>query len=75
MTSEQRFRDRVALVTGAAAGIGAATAVRLAREGAHVIVADINDEGGARVVRQITEAGGSGSFWHLDATRSEDWDA
>lgn len=73
--SEQRFRDRVAVVTGAAAGIGAATAARLAREGAHVIVADIDDAGGAKVVRQITEAGGSGSSWHLDVSKGTDWDA
>lgn len=63
------------MVTGAAAGIGAATALRLAAEGAHVVVADIDDTGGTRVVGQITAAGGSGSFWHLDAGHGADWDA
>jgi NAD(P)-dependent dehydrogenase (short-subunit alcohol dehydrogenase family) len=72
----QRFRDRVAVVTGAASGIGAATAVRLAQEGAHVVVADIDDAGGERVVTDINADGGSSSiFWHLDATRGADWDA
>lgn len=72
---EQRFCGRVAVVTGAASGIGAATAARLAREGAHVVVADIDDARGAKVVRQITEAGGGASFWHLDAAQGSDWDA
>jgi NAD(P)-dependent dehydrogenase (short-subunit alcohol dehydrogenase family) len=72
---ESRFGGRVAVVTGAASGIGAATAVRLAREGAHVIVADIDDAGGGKVVARIDAAGDSGSFWHLDATRGADWDA
>jgi NAD(P)-dependent dehydrogenase (short-subunit alcohol dehydrogenase family) len=71
----QRFRDRVAVVTGAAHGIGAATAARLAREGAHVIVADIDDAGGTRVAGEIAETGGSAAFWHLDATSGADWDA
>jgi NAD(P)-dependent dehydrogenase (short-subunit alcohol dehydrogenase family) len=75
MVSEQRFHDRVAVVTGAAAGIGAATATRLAREGAHVIVADIDDAGAAKVAGQITEAGGSGRAWRLDVTQGTDWDA
>ena len=73
--SEQRFRGRVAVVTGAASGIGAATAARLAREGAHVVVADIDDAGGAKVVADINADGGSGSFWHLDAASGVDWDA
>jgi NAD(P)-dependent dehydrogenase (short-subunit alcohol dehydrogenase family) len=65
----------VAVVTGAASGIGAATAGRLAREGAHVVVADIDDAGGMRVVTQINAENGSSSFWHLDAARGTDWDA
>ena len=65
----------MAVVTGAAAGIGAATAVRLAREGAHVVVADIDDAGGEKVLADISADGGSGSFWHLDVTSGADWDA
>jgi NAD(P)-dependent dehydrogenase (short-subunit alcohol dehydrogenase family) len=62
------------VVTGAASGIGAATAARLAREGAHVVVADIDDAGGMRVAGQIRAEHGNSSFWHLDAVRSADWD-
>jgi meso-butanediol dehydrogenase/(S,S)-butanediol dehydrogenase/diacetyl reductase len=50
---QSRFTDRVAVVTGAASGIGAATAAALAREGARVTVADIDADGGSRVAREI----------------------
>jgi hypothetical protein len=62
------FQDKVAIVTGAASGIGEATAKRLASLGADVVVADIEDQAGVRVVQQITEAGGSASFKHADIT-------
>ena len=55
---------KVALVTGAASGMGRATAFVLADEGAHVAVTDINDVG--PVVDAITEAGGSAHGWRLD---------
>ena len=42
----QRLQDRVAVITGAASGIGLAAARRLAAEGAHVVVADVNDQAG-----------------------------
>ncbi len=54
----QRFTDRVAVVTGAAQGIGAATAKRLAAEGATVAVADLTEGRAAGTVAEIEEAGG-----------------
>ena len=53
-----RFESKTVLVTGGAMGIGAATAKWLAREGAQVIIADIDEEYAEFVVREITESGG-----------------
>lgn len=52
-----RFNERVAIVTGGASGIGKATALALAREGATVVVADINEAGAQGVVAEIGESG------------------
>ena len=51
---------KIALVTGGASGIGRATALTFAREGAKLVVADMNDEGGHQTVHMITENGGHG---------------
>jgi meso-butanediol dehydrogenase/(S,S)-butanediol dehydrogenase/diacetyl reductase len=61
-----RFDGKVAIVTGAASGIGAATLRRLAAEGAAVVCADINDEGGEAVVSAIAAAGRRAAFRHCD---------
>jgi meso-butanediol dehydrogenase / (S,S)-butanediol dehydrogenase / diacetyl reductase len=61
-----RLKDKVSLITGAASGIGAATAATFAREGAAVVVADINDEGGHRMAAQLRDAGGTAEFVHAD---------
>lgn len=58
-----------ALVTGGASGIGAAISRRFTTEGAHVVVADINDTGGKTVAAEI-----NGDFAHLDVTDPDAWD-
>ena len=74
MNSAARFTDRVAVVTGAASGIGAATARRLAAEGAAVVLADVATERGEAVVASIREAGGRATFVTADVSDQGDWD-
>lgn len=64
-----RFEGKTVLVTGAAMGIGAATAKRLAWEGATVIVADVEEEAAARTAGAIQEAGGKAWFQHVDLAK------
>jgi NAD(P)-dependent dehydrogenase (short-subunit alcohol dehydrogenase family) len=66
---------KVAIVTGGASGIGAACATTLAREGAKVVVTDLDDAGGRRVVEQIGSAGGEAVFLHQDVSLEETWPA
>lgn len=62
------LRDRVAIVTGAGSGIGRAGALIMAREGAHVVVADIDFANAEETVSLITEAGGSAESLVVDVT-------
>ena len=66
----QRFTDKVALVTGAASGIGRATALRLGEEGASLYLADINEEGLAETVSMLPE-GTTAKTGRLDVTSSD----
>ena len=68
-----RVRDRVAIVTGGASGIGKAVSKRLAEEGAEVVVTDIQEDMGMITVSEIKEAGGTAEFFSHDVTQEEDW--
>jgi NAD(P)-dependent dehydrogenase (short-subunit alcohol dehydrogenase family) len=67
----QDLAGKVAIVTGAAQGIGRATALRLARAGAYIVAADIQAEKGQNVINEIQEAGGSAHFVHADLAEHE----
>jgi NAD(P)-dependent dehydrogenase (short-subunit alcohol dehydrogenase family) len=66
-----RFQDKVAVVTGAAQGIGEAYARALAAEGANVVVADLNAEAGEQVAKQVEADGGTAMFVRTDVSSHE----
>ena len=66
------LEGKVSLVTGAASGIGRATSLVMAREGATLVVSDINAEGGEETLGTIREQGGEGMFVHADVSRPDD---
>jgi NAD(P)-dependent dehydrogenase (short-subunit alcohol dehydrogenase family) len=69
----ERLTGRVALVTGAAGGIGSATAVRLAAEGAAVLVTDVADA--QSIVDRIVASGGRAAYVRHDVTSESEWSA
>ena len=68
-----RLKGKVALVTGAASGLGAAQAHALANEGARVVLADLADQEGETVAAEIRAADGEAHYVHLDVSKEDDW--
>jgi NAD(P)-dependent dehydrogenase (short-subunit alcohol dehydrogenase family) len=68
-----QVEGKVAIVTGGASGIGAACATTLAREGAKVVITDIDDAGAQAVVDKIVADGGEAICLHQDVSIEEDW--
>lgn len=71
----ERLEGRVALVTGGASGIGRATALTFAKEGAALVIADMNEEGGQQTVHLITENGGDAIFVMADVSNATEVEA
>ena len=72
MNENKFYTGKVAFVTGAGSGIGRATALAFAREGASVTVADVSDEGSQETARLIEEKGGRALAVKCDVTQTED---
>ncbi len=69
------LHEKIALVTGAGSGIGRATSLVLAREGATIVVSDINADGAEETLSAIKDMGGDGMFVHADVSRAADVEA
>ncbi len=70
----KRLENKVALVTGGGLGIGRASAERLAREGARVVVTDIKEDAGEAAAKQIQDDGGDALFFPQDVSQEDEWE-
>ncbi len=68
----RQLKDKVALITGGAGGIGRETALLFAREGARVVIADVDDRAGKRLAGRINRSGGEAVYCRADVSRSTD---
>jgi NAD(P)-dependent dehydrogenase (short-subunit alcohol dehydrogenase family) len=67
-----RLQGKIAIVTGAALGIGKATSILMAKEGATVAITDVLDKEGKALADQINAAGGKAAFWHLNVANEKE---
>ena len=68
-----RLDGKVALISGAARGMGECEARLFVREGAKVVMGDVLDEPGQKAVQEISQQGGAATYIHLDVTKESDW--
>ena len=68
----QPLKDKIAIVTGAASGIGKGIAIRFAQEGAHVACCDLNEEGAQATAREIEGLGRESLSIRIDVTKSDE---
>lgn len=68
----EQLTGKVAIVTGASSGIGRSVALLYAKNGAKVVVSDVNDVGGVETVEWILQAGGQAVYFHADVSRAVD---
>lgn len=68
-----RVKNKVAIVTGGASGLGRSSAILLAREGAKIVVTDLDEENGNKVVQQIIDDGGEAIFIKQDVSEEDEW--
>lgn len=68
-----RVKNKVAIVTGGASGLGKSSAILLAREGAKIVITDVDDENGTKVVQDIKNDGGEAIFIKQDVSKEEEW--
>ncbi len=73
-TASGRLSGKTAVITGGAAGIGRASSLMFAREGAHVVIIDINEEAARETVEMIAALGGSAHFFHADVSKADQVD-
>lgn len=67
-----RLAGKIAIVTGGASGIGRATALRFAEEGASIVVSDIDERGGAETSKELEQIGAKSIFVRTDVSKEED---
>jgi len=67
-----RLKDKVSVITGGGSGIGRESSLLFAREGSKVVVADLNEKGGAEVVAEVKKAGGTAVFVRADVSKAAD---
>lgn len=68
-----RVKNKVAIVTGGASGLGKSSAILLAREGAKIVITDVDEENGNKVVQDIKNNGGEAIFIKQDVSKEEEW--